>query len=1005
MALTLYDLYTNNKDSSFSCVFYDFKSKHQLSYKQNHLHICEISELLNSVSVAPSVIGCLISPGLYLPSVILGILRVHCSFVFLDVQKPCASLNNIQKYVPIKIILVEEPFLKVVKEDLCNCWHEEDKIVLGDFSIIFLQSLDCHNDLCFNSRKIYPNVLKNVSKLAYVIQTSGTTGEPKIIQVPCQCIVPNVLDLKQKFNISSEDVLMLCSPLTFDPSIIEIFLAVSAGCTLVIVPNQLKSIPKKFIEVIINSKVTVLQATPTLIQSLGEDFIKDALLSESSSLRILAFGGEPCPSIDKIKRWKAKDNKTRIFNLYGLTEVSCWATCFEINLEKKYFLPSIPLGEPLLDTIIEITEGELSVGGEKRWCVINDEEWPNNDHRIMRKTGDYVIQISNNLLYFESRKDNVLKFKGRKLSLLRINTVVEGISRITNHYLNFDPESSKLLLFVVLDKKSSGEEHIRYEVLKKLQQSISGLPITEVITVPYIPLTKHGKADYNKLVALKNSRNQQRKLCAHTSNSAVLNILSDLWQSYTNQETVKDIDNFILSGGDSFMALQLTSDIEWEFQIQIPEITDKLLNYSFRDVYELIKSYMQDTHEKNIESQNTFVSDNVLPNESAPKKARLIGSECFEVVTRRGYSLICKHLKEKPCSSKVINNDLLNSEELSLKMKCKFDLKKCIDASPCVAHFFENNELLGFIGSHAGLFCCFNVLETSLKWTVKLPDRIESSSCLSFCGKYVFVGCYDHHLYCLNVKDGNILWLFSTGAEVKSSPVVSSQNSVFIGSHDKHIYAINGENGELLWKRMIGKGSIFSSPALFEDSGILSVATLDGILAVLKMDTGITVWTYNYGKPLFSSPLFTTSGIFIGATNNCFLHFNLSGTLVFEFCTNGPVFSSAIAALSPDNDHIIFGCHDSAVYCVNLKGEGVWKCDCDSPVYATPFVFQWKQNNYVAVATTAGMIYILSQRTGKIEYTLKCLGEIFSSPVILNGYLVVGCRDNFVYCYNLSSLN
>ncbi|CAL1277471.1 unnamed protein product [Larinioides sclopetarius] len=335
MALTLYDLYSNNKGSTFSCIFYDFKSKLKLNYKQNHSHVSEISELLNSISPAKSVIGCFISPGLYLPSVILGILKVRSSFVFLDVQKPCASLNNIQKYVALKIILVEESLLKAVKEDLCNCWHEKNNIFLSNFSIILLQSMDCHNYQCSNSKKLLPNFSKNSSKLAYIIQTSGTTGEPKIIQVPHQCIVPNILDLRQKFNISSKDVLMLCSPLTFDPSIIEIFLAVSAGCTLVIVPTPLKSIPKKLIEVIINSNVSVLQATPTLIQSLGEDFIKDVLLSENSNLRILAFGGEPCPSIDKIKRWKAKDNKTRIFNLYGLTEVSCWATCFEINLEEN----------------------------------------------------------------------------------------------------------------------------------------------------------------------------------------------------------------------------------------------------------------------------------------------------------------------------------------------------------------------------------------------------------------------------------------------------------------------------------------------------------------------------------------------------------------------------------------------------------------------------------------------------------------------------------------------
>lgn len=113
------------------------------------------------------------------------------------------------------------------------------------------------------------------------------------------------------------------------------------------------------------------------------------------------------------------------------------------------------------------------------------------------------------------------------------------------------------------------------------------------------------------------------------------------------------------------------------------------------------------------------------------------------------------------------------------------------------------------------------------------------------------------------------------------------------------------------------------------------------------------------------------------------------------------MFSSATAALPPNEDYVIFGCHDSAVYCVNTKGESVWKFNSDSPVYATPFVFQWKQDCFVAVATTAGTIYVLSQSKGDIKYTLRCPGEIFSSPVVSNGILVVGCRDNFVYCYNL----
>ncbi|GFQ92084.1 beta-alanine-activating enzyme [Trichonephila clavata] len=998
----LYDLYVNN-ETSFNVIFNDFKSVQTLNYKQNHFCVCKIAEILNTASATNSIVGCIVNPGIHLPAIILGILKASSAFIFLDVHKPYISLQNAQNYVPVTTLLIEESFLKDLSKILCDCWVEKHKVTFDNFSsLILLQSSDCSNISCLNSKQLYLNSHKCISKLAYVIQTSGTTGKPKIVQVPHQCIVPNIIDLKQRFDVNSEDVIILCSPITFDPSIIDIFLAVSSGCTLVIVADQIKRIPKQFIEVIVNSKASILQATPSLIQSLGNDFIKDVLLSKDSNLHVLAFGGEPCPSLEILKRWKSMENNTKLFNLYGLTEVSCWASCFEINLGDNSLTSNIPLGKPLLDTDIEMTkEGELCIGGEKRWCIINHEQWPHDKHKIMRSTGDIAIQMPNDMLYFEGRKDNIIKFKGQKLSLLRINTLLEDVDGISNYVLHFDNVSSKLLLFIIQDPKTTFNEKLRYHVLKKLQSSISNLPVVELITATHIPLTKHGKTDFKKLLSLRNTKDQLGKNCVPKSVSESLDIICKLWKDYTMQCTIAETDNFILNGGDSILALQLISDIEWELQMQIPELLDIVLNCSFKDVCEIIKNNLREARKLKREDQNASVSIKEFSPGPSPKKVCTAVFECFEMASRKGYFLRCNHSKESPCNYKIC--DKFFNTNLSLELKCKFDLKKCIDASPCVAYFFRSNKLLVFIGSHAGLFCCFSLLETHVKWTINLPDRIESSSCISFCGKYVYVGCYDHNLYGINIKDGSIQWHFNTGAEVKSSPVVSSQNVVFVGSHDKHLYAINGENGKLLWKKIIAQGSIFSSPALFEQLDAVSVATLDGTVAVLKMDSGDFIWTFHYKRPIFSSPLFTSSGIFIGATNNCFLHFNVSGSLILEYETKGSIFSSACAILS--NDRIVFGCHDSSVYCIKSNGENVWKFCGDSPIYSTPFAFQWKQSKYIAVASVSGVLYVLDQTHGEVKHSWKCSGEIFSSPAVLNNFLVIGCRDNNVYCFNLSNVS
>ncbi len=60
------------------------------------------------------------------------------------------------------------------------------------------------------------------SSLAYILTTSGTTGEPMTVKVPHCCIVPNIIDLRKRFSCEENDVIFNAAPLTFDPSIVEV---------------------------------------------------------------------------------------------------------------------------------------------------------------------------------------------------------------------------------------------------------------------------------------------------------------------------------------------------------------------------------------------------------------------------------------------------------------------------------------------------------------------------------------------------------------------------------------------------------------------------------------------------------------------------------------------------------------------------------------------------------------------------------------------------------------
>jgi acyl-CoA synthetase len=106
---------------------------------------------------------------------------------------------------------------------------------------------------------------------------------------------------------------------------------------------------------------------------IGENLIREKILSENSSLSVLAIGGESCPPLSTLRKWKHPKCQTRLYNIYGITEVSSWATCChitdgELDLyvddHMKEIATTCKLGPPLLQTelIVNDDNGDIVVG-------------------------------------------------------------------------------------------------------------------------------------------------------------------------------------------------------------------------------------------------------------------------------------------------------------------------------------------------------------------------------------------------------------------------------------------------------------------------------------------------------------------------------------------------------------------------------------------------------------------------------------------------------------------
>lgn len=85
-----------------------------------------------------------------------------------------------------------------------------------------------------------------------------------------------------------------------------------------------------------------------------------------------------------------------------------------------------------------------------------------------------------------------------------------------------------------------------------------------------------------------------------------------------------------------------------------------------------------------------------------------------------------------------------------------------------------------------------------------------------------------------------------------------------------------------------------------------------------------------------------------------------------------------------------------------------WKFQTGGKVYSSPFAFRplhpggHHYQTLVAVASTDGTVWVLNAEDGSVCASLSLPGELFSSPVVWGQTLVIGCRNDYVYCLELA---
>jgi amino acid adenylation domain-containing protein/thioester reductase-like protein len=303
---------------------------------------------------------------------------------------------------------------------------------------------------------------------AYLIYTSGSTGRPKGVVVPHRGAVNLIEAAIELFELQDESRILQVASLSFDASVLEVFLALASGGTLCLVTrNTLLSQPD-VARLLEQARVTNLVATPALLDVLPDQRFED--------IRSLSIGGEACDA-ETVNRWASQ---ARTLNAYGPTETTIFCT-YEVC--HPSYDRSPPIGRPVTNNrtlVLDREQGSATIGAAAELCIGGaglTHGYLNNPHltatryvasprggsthgsRVYR-TGDRVRVLPSGSVEFLGRIDQQVKIRGFRIELAEVEAVLERHPLVKSSVVTLRedrPGDRRLVAYVVpTDEESAG---------------------------------------------------------------------------------------------------------------------------------------------------------------------------------------------------------------------------------------------------------------------------------------------------------------------------------------------------------------------------------------------------------------------------------------------------------------------------------------------------------------------------------------------------------------------
>ncbi|MCY7580215.1 MULTISPECIES: non-ribosomal peptide synthetase [Bacillus] len=416
---------------------------------------------------------------------------------------------------------------------------------------------------------------------AYIMYTSGTTGQPKGIMTTHSNIA-RVVKNTNYLTILETDTLLSLSNSVFDGFTFDVYGALLNGAKLVLPQKETILDMGKLTELIKGEHISVMFVPTALFHLLvdeGTDWMR--------GVRKVLFGGERA-SVQHVRKAFDVMGKGRLLNVYGPTESTVFATYYPIDEAIPLEAHSIPIGKPLNQTGAYILSehrqlqpigmvGELCLSGKglakgylnrpdltKQVFIAH----PFAAGERLYRTGDLAYFREDGLIEYAGRVDDQVKIRGHRIELTEIEANLlmhPGVKQAVLLADHDETNHTRLLAYITCDDAWKGKLD---DIKSRLKERLPAYMLPhELIELENLPLTPNGKVDKRQLPKPEAPQGNRRvKLPANEVEQKLL----VMWREVLEREDISTDDHFFELGGHSLKAMSLLSKVSKEFEVQVP---------------------------------------------------------------------------------------------------------------------------------------------------------------------------------------------------------------------------------------------------------------------------------------------------------------------------------------------------------------------------------------------------------------------------------------------------